>query len=104
MSELTNTIWETISSPRVVKNPRMSSMARKRTTAKTSTINHAPPRIAFRAGAVLPRAGGLAAFVDGEGKGSAAGREAGDLLPPFVEALEGSELSPRTIQKHVDNL
>ena len=35
------------------------------------------------AGALLPRSGRLAAFVDGAGKRSAAGREAGDLLSAF---------------------
>jgi len=42
--------------------------------------------------------------VDGVGKRSAAGGEVGGLLPAFVEELAASDLSPKTIQKHVDNL
>src|SRR5208282_457964 len=39
------------------------------------------PRIVRLAGAVLPRSGRLAESVDGDGQGSAAGRESGSLLP-----------------------
>ena len=42
--------------------------------------------------------------MDGAGKGSAAGRAVGGLFRPFLEYLAASDLSPKTIQKHVDNM
>src|SRR5215813_7845000 len=82
----------------------MSSMARKRATAKTSTINRATP--------VSPSL--LEHYCRGldEWPRSWMGWEK-DLPPgqklvicfrPFLEYLVSSDLSPKTIQKHVDNL
>jgi hypothetical protein len=42
--------------------------------------------------------------VDGVGKRLAAGGNTGEMFPSFLEYLASSELSPKTIQKHVDNL
>jgi hypothetical protein len=46
----------------------------------------------------------LAAFVDGVGTRSAAGRETGGPLPAISGGFSRWDLSPRTIQRHVDNL
>ena len=42
--------------------------------------------------------------MDGAGKRSAAGRATARLVRPFLEHLAASDLSPKTIQKHVDNM
>jgi hypothetical protein len=52
----------------------------------------------------LPGAGHLAAFVDGWEKDLPAGRGLVACFRPFLEDLIVSDVSPKTIQKHVDNL
>ena len=86
----------------------ISSMARKPAAAKTSTILYHKPCHALyvsQPGALLP-SGRLAALVDGMGKGSGAGPEARlvAFFRPFLKYLVRSDLSPKTIQKQVDNL
>ena len=71
---------------------------------KTSKINRAAPAPPALLEHYCRGSGWLAAIVDGTGKRSAAGREAGGLLPALSECLAASDLSPKTIQKHVDNL
>ena len=61
-------------------------------------------RATSRPGTLLPGSERLAALVDGAGKRSAAGRTVGGLFRPFLEHLAASDLSPKTIQKHVDNM
>ena len=52
----------------------------------------------------MPRLGGLAAFLDGRGKDLPTGEKLVARFRPFLAALVASDLSPRTIQRHVDNL
>src|SRR5215471_8949259 len=61
-------------------------MARKRTAAKTSTINRTTPT----SSSLLERyCRGLAARVDGERKRSAGGRKVGGVLPAFSGGFSG---------------
>ena len=53
---------------------------------------------------LLPRSERLATLVDGTGKRFAAGEQLLGLFRPFLEYLAASDLSPKTIQKHVDNM
>src|ERR1700746_287014 len=82
----------------------MSSMGRKRAAAKTSTINRAAPvslsllERYCRGRDTWPRSW------MGSEKDLPAGEELVACLRPFLEHLVGSDLSPKTIQKHVDNL
>ena len=46
----------------------------------------------------------LAALMDGPGERFAARRAARDVVPSVPEHLALSKLSPKTIQKHVDNM
>jgi hypothetical protein len=46
----------------------------------------------------------LAALLDGAGKRSPPGEQLIALFRPFLEYLAGSDLAPKTIQKHVDNV
>jgi len=62
------------------------------------------PWIVCQPGALLPRPEWLAAFLDGVGKRSSSGRATGELLPAFSGTSVSADLSPKTIQKHVDNI
>ena len=46
----------------------------------------------------------MAALLDGIGKGSATGQALVACFRPFLKYLTASDLSPKTIQKHVDNM
>jgi hypothetical protein len=46
----------------------------------------------------------LATLVDGAGKRSATGEQLVTYFRPFLEYLAASDPSPKTIQKHVDNM
>ena len=79
-------------------------MARKRTAAKTSTINRATPALS----SVLERyCRGLDAWPRswmGLEKDLPPGEKLVVCFRPFLEHLVTSDLSPKTIQKHVDNI
>ncbi len=79
-------------------------MARKRTAAKTSTINRAAPVLS----ALLERyCRGLDNWPRawmGLEKDLPPGEKLVACFRPFLEELVASDLSPKTIQKHVDNL
>jgi hypothetical protein len=79
-------------------------MARKRTSAKTSTINLAVPA----PNALLERyCRGLDGWPRawmGVEKDLPPGEKLIVCFRPFLEELVASDLSPKTIQKHVDNL
>jgi hypothetical protein len=55
-------------------------------------------------GTLLPGSERLATLVDGAGERSAAGEQLVALFRPFLEHLAASDLKPKTIQKHVDNM
>lgn len=57
-----------------------------------------------RPGTLLPGSERLAALVDGAGKDLPPGGQLIALFRPFLEYLSASDLSPKTIQKHVDNM
>src|SRR5260370_14440673 len=82
----------------------MSSMARKRARAKTSTIN----RVSSVVPSVLERyCRGLDGWPRswmGWEKDLPPGEKLVACFRPFLEDLIASDLSPKTIQKHVDNL
>src|SRR5919201_1879870 len=79
-------------------------MARKRAAAKTSTINRATPPSTLlverycRGLDAWPRS-----WMAWE-KDLPPGEELVACFRPFLEALAASDLAPKTIQKHVDNL
>jgi hypothetical protein len=79
-------------------------MARKRATAKTSTINRRTPA----SNSLLERyCRGLDGWPHswmGQEKDLLAGEELVARFRPFLEDLVASDLSPKTIQRHVDNL
>ena len=79
-------------------------MARKQTAAKTSTIN----RATTVSSSLLERyCRGLDTWPRswmGWEKDVPAGEKIVALFRPFLEDLVASDLSPKTIQKHVDNL
>jgi len=79
-------------------------MTRKRAAAKTSTINRATPTSPF----LLERyCRGLDAWPRswmGWEKDLPPGEQLVACFRPFLEDLVASDLSPKTIQKHVDNL
>ena len=79
-------------------------MARKRAVVKTSTINRVTPV----SSTVLERyCRGLDAWPRswmGTEKDLPPGAELVECFRPFLEHLTGSDLSPKTIQKYVDNL
>jgi hypothetical protein len=79
-------------------------MARKQAAAKTSTINRATPS----SPALVERyCRGLADWPRswmGWEKDLPPGEKLAARFRPFLEALIGSGLSPKTIQRHVDNL
>ena len=79
-------------------------MARKRAATKTSTINRATP-VSFSRLERYCR--GLDTWLRswmGTEKDLPLGEELVACFRPFLEHLVGSDLSPKTIQKHVDNL
>src|SRR2546422_7510502 len=79
-------------------------MARKRTLAKTSTINHtaqASPALLERYCRGLD--GWPRAWMGVE-KDLPPGEKLVACFRPFLEGLVASDLSPKTIQKHVDNV
>jgi hypothetical protein len=82
----------------------MSSMARKRAAAKPSTINRATP-VSF---SLLERyCRGLDTWPRswmGIEKDLLPGEELLACFRPFLEDVVASDLSPTTIQKHVDNV
>src|SRR5687768_3206704 len=82
----------------------MSSMAEQRARAKISTINRATPG----ASSLLERyCRGLDNWPrswQGWKKDLPPGEKLVHCFRPFLEELVGSDLSPKTIQKHVDNL
>ena len=55
------------------------------------------------AGTLQQRAGRLAVLVDGWDKDLSPGQGLVNCFRPFLERLAGSDLSPKTIQRHVDN-
>ena len=61
-------------------------------------------RASSRSGTLLPGSERLATLVDGVGKDLPPGDQLLELFRPFLESLAVSDLSPTTIQKHVDNL
>jgi hypothetical protein len=76
-------------------------MAQKRASGKTSTINRATPALLERYCRGLetwPRS-----WMAWE-KDLAPGEGLVNCFRPFLAELVGSELAPKTIQKHVDNL
>ena len=79
-------------------------MARKRATAKTSTINRAAPV----SSSLMDRyCRGLETWPRswmGWEKDLPPGEQLVACFRPFLEDLAASDLSPKTIQKHVDNL
>jgi len=78
-------------------------MAQKRATAKISKINRSTPVLSSLV-ELPPRAGRLAPFVDGVEKDLPPGEELVAGFRPFLEHLVDSDLSPKTIQRQVDNL
>ena len=78
-------------------------MSRK-SAVKTATINRVAPTASSDPERLLSRPGRLAAFVDGREKDLPPGQKLVACFRPFLEALVGSDLSRKTIQKHVDNM
>ena len=73
-------------------------------TARTTKINRAAPSPRYDLEYYCRDLNGWPPFVDGAGKRSAAGRATPALFRPFLEYLAASDLSTKTIQKHVDNM
>ena len=82
----------------------ISSMARKRATAKTSTINRATPVSSSLLERYCRGLDGWPRSWMGWEKDLPPGEKLVASFRPFLEALVASDLSPKTIQKHVDNL
>ena len=82
----------------------ISSMARKRATAKTSTINRATPASSSLLEQYCRGLDGWPRSWMGWEKDLPPGEKLVACFRPFLEALVASDLSPKTIQKHVDNL
>src|SRR6516165_3214389 len=82
----------------------ISSMARKRATAKTSTINRATPAWSFLLEHYCRGLDGWPRSGMGWEKEIPPGEKLVACFRPFLEALVASDLSPKTIQQHVDNL
>ena len=79
-------------------------MARKRATAKISTINRGTPASNSRLERYCRGLDGWPRSWMGQEKDLLAGEELVARFRPFVEALMVSDLAPKTIQRHVDNL
>ena len=79
-------------------------MARKRTAAKTSKINRATPVSSSLWERYCRRLADWPRSWMGWEKDLPPGEELVACFRPFLEHLVGSDLSPKTIQRHVDNL
>src|SRR5579872_3424506 len=79
-------------------------MARKQTSAKTSTINRAALVSPALLGRYCRGLDGWPRAWMGLEKDLLPGEKLVTCLRPFLEELVASDLSPKTIQKHVDNL
>jgi hypothetical protein len=79
-------------------------MARKRTSAKTSTINLAVPAPTALLERYCRGLDGWPRAWMGVEKDLPPGEKLIVCFRPFLEELVASDLSPKTIQKHVDNL
>ena len=79
-------------------------MARKQTSAKTSTINRAAPVSPALLERYCRGLDGWPRAWMGMEKDLPPGEKLVACFRPFLEALVASDLSPKTIQKHVDNL
>jgi hypothetical protein len=79
-------------------------MARKRAAAKISTINRRAPASTSLLERYCRGLDGWPRSWMGQEKDLPAGEKLVARLRPFLEALVVSELSPKTIQRHVDNL
>jgi hypothetical protein len=79
-------------------------MARRRTAAKTSTINRTTPAVSSALERYCRGLEGWPRSWMGWEKDLPPGEELVICFRPFLEHLVGSELAPKTIQKHVDNL
>src|SRR5258708_16971542 len=82
----------------------MSSMARKRATMKTSKINRATPVSHSRLERYYRGLDGWPRSWMGWEKDLPPGERLVACFRPFLEYLVASDLSPQTIQKHVDQL
>ena len=81
-----------------------SSMAQKQATTKTSTINRATPVSSSLLERYCRGLDGWPRSWMGWEKDLPPGEKLMACFRPFLEALVASDLSPKTIQKHVDNL
>ena len=79
-------------------------MGRKRAAAKISTINRATPVSLSRLERYCRGLDTWPRSWMGTEKDLPPGEELVACFRPFLEHLVGSDLSPKTIQKHVDNL
>jgi hypothetical protein len=79
-------------------------MTRKRTAAKTSTINRATPALSSVLERYCRGLDGWPRSWMGLEKDLPPGEKLVACFRPFLEHLVTSDLSPKTIQKHVDNL
>jgi len=79
-------------------------MARRRTAAKTSTINRTTPAVSSALERYCRGLEGWPRSWMGWEKDLPPGEKLVICFRPFLEHLVGSELAPKTIQKHVDNL
>ena len=79
-------------------------MARKRAVAKTSTINRATPVSSSLLERYCRGLEGWPRSWMGWEKDLPPGERLVACFRPFLEHLVGSDLSPKTIQKHVDNI
>jgi hypothetical protein len=79
-------------------------MARKQTSAKTSTINRTAPASSVLLERYCRGLEGWPRAWMGMDKDLPPGEKLVACFRPFLEELVASDLSPKTIQKHVDNL
>src|ERR1019366_3886571 len=79
-------------------------MARKQTSAKTSTINRTAPASSALLERYCRGVDGWPRAWMGMEKDLPPGEKLVACFRPFLEELVFSDLSPKTIQKHVDNL
>jgi hypothetical protein len=79
-------------------------MAQKQTSAKTSTINRAAPASPALLERYCRDLNGWPRAWMGMEKDLPPGEKLVACFRPFLEVLVVSDLSPKTIQKHVDNL
>src|ERR1043165_5793773 len=79
-------------------------MAQKRAAAKVSTINRASPASASLLERYCRGLDGWPRSWMGQEKDLTAGEQLVTHFRPFLEALVISDLSPKTIQRHVDNI